>query len=404
MLEIVLSVLVVCGIVLILVAVLVVTGHLLGGSASYRVCVNGSRAFAAERGQKLLSVLARNRVFLPSACGGGGTCGHCKCRIPEGGGHVLETEKGLLSREELRAHYRLACQVKVREDMNIHLPDQVFQAAEYVCEVVSNHNVATFIKELVLRPPDSFKGFRAGEYVQLTVPEYELLFRGFEIDAPYRAHWQQQGLLDLRAANDEEVVRAYSIASYPREPGGIRFNVRAALPPPGKKKCLPGRASSYLFFLKPGDKVSLSGPYGEFLIRESGREMVYIGGGAGMAPLRSHLGDLFFNRRTQRKVSFWYGARSAKELLYDEEFRKLACTFSNFRYEAALSAALPEDDWSGEKGLIHEVVLRRYLQAHPAPEECEYYLCGPALMAGAVMAMLDGLGVPRQMISCDNFG
>ncbi len=406
MFVVVLSVLVFSGIIMFLVAALFVITRKLTSARTCRIGVNGfARSIEVSAGGKLLPVLAQHGIFLSSACGGGGVCGHCKCQVLQGGSGALATEKGLLSREELRQHYRLACQVRVREDMNIRVSERAFHSGPFVCEVVSNNNVATFIKELVLVPLASASpAFRAGEYLQISVPEYDLNFRDFVIEQDYYSQWQQQGWLEVRAVNDEPVIRAYSIASYPGERGGLRLNVRMALPPAGTKKGIPGRASSFLFSLKPGDRVMVSGPYGEFLIRDSDREMVYIGGGAGMAPLRSHLGDLFYNRKTQRRISFWYGARSRKELFYDEEFRRLACEFSNFRYETALSAPLAEDNWTGASGLIHQVVYDRYLQSHAEPEACEYYLCGPTAMIDAVMAMLDGLGVASEMISCDKFG
>ena len=402
----VLSVLVFSGIIMFLVSALVVIGRWLIRVEPCRIVVNGSsRKIETCAGERLLPVLAQNGIFLPSACGGGGSCGHCKCQVLEGGGSALATERGLLSREELRQHYRLACQVRVRDDMNIRVAEKAFHSGPFVCEVVSNNNVATFIKELVLAPAvGAFPAFRAGEYLQISVPEYDLNFRDFVIAQEHRLQWRQQGWLDVRAVNDEPVTRAYSIASYPGEQGGIRLNVRMALPPAGRKKRPPGRASAYLFSLKPGDQVMASGPYGEFLVQDSDREMVYIGGGVGMAPLRSHLGDMLYNRKTQRKISFWYGARSGKELFYDGEFRRLSLEHPCFRYEVALSAPLAEDNWPGATGFIHQVLYDRYLKNHCEPEECEYYLCGPAAMIDATVAMLDGLGVPPEMISCDNFG
>ncbi len=370
-----------------------------------RLIINdGSDPVVVDAGGSLLSALAERKVFLPSACGGAGTCGMCKCRVLEGGGEILPTETGLLSRKEQKAHYRLACQVKVRQDMRLLIPEEIFQIRKYDCRVRSNRNVATFIKELVLDLPQDDIGFKAGGYIQIDIPPYRLSFRDFDIDPEYRADWDKYHLWDLEASNDEPIFRAYSMANHPAEKGMVMLNVRIATPPPRTKGIPPGRASSYIFSLKPGDRVSISGPYGEFFIKDTDREMVYIGGGAGMAPLRSHLFHLFKTLKTPRKVSFWYGARSRREMFYHEEFMRIAEEFPNFSFNVALSEPLPEDRWDGPVGFIHQVLYDRYLKDHPEPEEVEYYLCGPPMMIAAVQKMLDSLGVPPEMIAFDSFG
>ncbi|MCK5178774.1 MAG: NADH:ubiquinone reductase (Na(+)-transporting) subunit F [Candidatus Omnitrophica bacterium] len=357
-------------------------------------------------GGTLLTALSNNKIFLPSACGGGGTCAMCKCQIVEGGGDILPTEKGLISRAEQKDYYRLACQVKVRQDMKILIPEEIFKIQKFDCVVRSNQNVATFIKELILElPAGQIMDFEAGGYIQIDIPEYQLSYKEFDIKEEYRPDWERYHLWDLKADNDEPIFRAYSMASYPAENNIVMLNVRIATPPPGKMHLPSGKASSYIFNLKPGDKVTISGPYGEFFIKDTKREMVYVGGGAGMAPMRSHLFHLLKTLQTRgRKISFWYGARSKREMFYDEEFKEIAKGFANFSYNVALSEALPEDHWTGLTDFIHSALYENYLKQHEEPEEIEYYLCGPPLMIDAVQKMLDSLGVPPEMIAFDSFG
>jgi Na+-transporting NADH:ubiquinone oxidoreductase subunit F len=357
-----------------------------------------------DAGGNLLSILSNNKIFLPSACGGGGTCGMCKCQIHEGGGDVLPTEKTHLTRKEIKEDWRIACQVKVKEDMVIHIPEEIFSIQKFVCEVISNHNVATFIKELKLKlPAGQHMDFQAGGYIQLYIPPYELNYTEFDIEKEYREDWDKYNLWDLKASNDEEIFRAYSMANYPAEEDIVLLNVRIASPPPGLN-VPPGIASSYIFNLKPGDKVTVSGPYGEFFIKDTEREMIYIGGGAGMAPMRSHLFHLFKTQKTKRNVSFFYGARSSREMFYDEEFQEINKNNPNFSYTIGMSEPLPEDNWKGPVGFIHQVAHEEYLGKHKNPDEIEYYLCGPPMMIDAVNKMLYNLGVDNEMIAYDVFG
>ena len=353
----------------------------------------------------LLSVLANNKIFVPSACGGVGTCAQCKVQALEGGGHILPTETGHINRKMQKQHYRLACQVKVRNDLKIHVPDEIFHIQKFDCTVRSNRNVATFIKELVLDlPPGQNLNFKAGGYIQIDITPYKLSFKDFDIEPQYRGDWDKFKLWDLKAHNEEPIFRAYSMANHPAEGNRVMLNVRIATPPPKDMSLPPGKASSYVFNLKPGDKATVSGPYGEFFIKDTKREMIYIGGGAGMAPMRSHLFHLFHTLKTRdRKVSFWYGARSMREMFYDEEFKEIAGNFSNFTYNVALSEPQPEDNWTGLTGFIHNAVYESYLKNHAEPEEIEYYLCGPPMMIAAVQKMLDSLGVPPEMIAFDIF-
>jgi Na+-transporting NADH:ubiquinone oxidoreductase subunit F len=388
-----------------------------------KIIVNGDEAnpLLVKPGSSLLSALSNKNLFLPSACGGGGTCAMCRCKVDEGGGDVLPTELNHLSRKEVAEHARLACQVKVRSDMRIRVPEEVFGIKKWECEVVSNYNVATFIKEFVVKLPEGeHLEFESGGYIQIDVPEIECDFKTIDITAhprmqdkkpdEYQAEWDKFKLWDLKMKNDEAQFRAYSMANHPAEGNIVMLNIRIATPPWDRAAnnwmaLNPGVCSSYVFTRKTGDKVTISGPYGEFFIKPTKREMVYIGGGAGMAPLRSHIFHLFHTLKTKdRKVSYWYGGRSLRELFYTEDFREIEKNYDNFSYHVALSEPLPEDNWTGDVGFIHNVVLNNYLKNHPEPEEIEYYLCGPPLMLSAVQKMLSDLGVPEENIAFDDFG
>lgn len=357
-------------------------------------------------GQTLLSALTEHKIFLPSACGGGGTCAMCKCKVMDGGGDILPTEEGHISRGEAAEGWRLACQVKVKNDMKIEVPDETFNIKKFQCKVRSNDNVATFIKELVLEIQNDSLNFKAGGYIQIDIPEFKnLSFKEFDIAEEYRGDWDKFKLWDIEANNPEPIFRAYSMANHPAEGDIVMLNVRIATPPPGKYgEIPPGIASSYIFNLKPGDDVTVSGPYGEFFVQETDREMMFIGGGAGMAPMRSHIFNQFHTLKTNRKTSFWYGARSVREMFYDEHFKQIADEFPNFTYNVALSEPQPEDNWTGYTGFIHNVILENYLKNHPAPEDIEYYMCGPPIMNKCVKDMLYNLGVEDEMIRLDEFG
>tara|TARA_Y100000992_G_C21228333_1_gene474115 strand:- start:9 stop:1235 length:1227 start_codon:yes stop_codon:yes gene_type:complete len=357
-------------------------------------------------GSTLLSVLAGQTIFLPSACGGGGTCAMCKCQVLEGGGDILPTETGHISRSEAKENWRLACQVKVKQDMKIHVPEEIFSIQKWEATVSSNENVATFIKELVLDLPKGENvNFQAGGYIQIDIPEYNINFNTFDVEKEYHPDWDKFKIWDLVAKNEEPIFRAYSMANHPAEGNRVMLNVRIATPPPPLWNDVPpGLASSYIFNLKAGDKVTISGPYGEFFIKDTDREMVYIGGGAGMAPMRSHLFHLFQTLKTNRKVSFWYGARSVREMFYDDQFKKIAEDYPNFSYNVALSEPMKEDNWSGYTGFIHQVLHDEYLAKHEDPTEVEFYMCGPPLMINACDGMLDSLGVEKEMIAYDSFG
>jgi len=391
--------------ILILVYILILAEKKLVAQGKIKILINEdeSKSLEINAGGNLLSVLADNKIFLPSACGGGGTCGMCKCQIIDGGGDVLPTEKSLLTRKQIKDDWRIACQVKVKQDMNIHVSDEIFSIQKFECEVISNDNVATFIKELKIKiPAGQHMDFQAGGYIQIYIPDYDLKYTEFDVEEMYRSDWDSYKIWDLKSSNDEEIFRAYSMANYPAEGDIVLLNVRIATPPPGKN-VPPGIASSYIFNLKPGDKVTVSGPYGEFFIRDTDREMIYIGGGAGMAPMRSHLFHLFETLETGRKVSFFYGARSLREMFYDDQFKKIAEKFPNFNYTVALSEPLPEDNWNGPVGFIHQVVQDDYLFKHEDPGEIEYYLCGPPMMIDAVNKMLYNMGVDNEMIAFDVF-
>ncbi len=368
------------------------------------------KEFGVSPGTTLLSTLSSQGIFLPSACGGGGTCAMCKCQVIEGGGSILPTETGFFTRKEQQDNWRLGCQVKVRNDMVIKVPEEVMGIKKWECEVISNRNVATFIKEFKVRLPEGESlDFRSGGYVQIDVPKVEVDFKKFEVEEEFRDEWDKFKMWDLKMKNSEETFRAYSMANHPAEGNIVMLNIRIATPPwdRGKgqfMKVNPGICSSYIFSRKAGDKVTISGPYGEFFIKDTGREMVYIGGGAGMAPLRSHIFHLFHTLKTNRKVTYWYGGRSKREIFYEDEFRQIEKQFPNFKFNIALSEPKKEDNWQGYTGFIHQVVYDEYLSKHEEPEDIEFYLCGPPMMNDAVMKMLYDLGVPNEMVDFDDFG
>ncbi|MBP7275940.1 MAG: NADH:ubiquinone reductase (Na(+)-transporting) subunit F [Kiritimatiellae bacterium] len=394
------------GLILLLVGGLAVASRTLAPGGPVRIEINeGSKEVQVDSGSTLLSALASEKIFLPSACGGGGTCAMCKCIVQEGGGEILPTETGHINRRMAKEGWRLACQLKVKRDLKIHVPAEVLDIRKFEGTVVSNRAVATFIKEFVVRLPEGMNlNFRAGGYIQIDIPPYELSFKDFDIEPRFRDAWDKFNLWDLKARNTEPMYRAYSMANHPAEGNIVMLNVRIATPPPSIPDAQPGLASSYIYSLKPGDKVVLSGPYGEFFAKETDREMCFIGGGAGMAPMRSHILDLFLNKHTKRTVTFWYGARSKREMFYDEDFKSIAAAHHNFRYTVALSEPVPEDEWTGPTGFIHKVLLDRYLKDHPDPTEIEFYLCGPPPMIAAVNRMLYDLGVEKDMIAYDEFG
>ena len=376
------------------------------GDAKILINSDEGKSPTIKPGGSLLSSLSAQNIFIPSACGGGGTCSQCKCQVINGGGEILPTEVPHFSRNEIKNNFRLACQVKVKGDMEIKIPDEIFSITKWECTVRSNANVATFIKELVLELPDGeMLDFESGGYIQIDIPKYKLEYSEFDIDNEYHEDWDKFKMWDLIAKNDNpEEFRAYSMANHPAEGNIVMLNVRIAHPPPQKWDAPPGIASSYIFNLKPGDKVTISGPYGEFFIKDTKREMVYVGGGAGMAPLRSHLFHLFHTLKTGRKVSYWYGARSKREMFYDDQFQAIQDKFPNFSYNVALSDPMKEDNWTGYTGFIHQVVLDNYLLKHEDPTEIEYYMCGPPMMNKAVTGMLYDLGVEDEMIDFDDFG
>ncbi len=405
-LEILVSVIAFTAVVLVIVAALLVAEKKLVAQGDLNINVNGEKDLTTGAGGNLLTTLSGQKIFLPSACGGGGTCAMCKCKVLEGGGEILPTETGYITRKEAQEGWRLACQVKIKEDMKIEVPEEVFGIKKFRCKVRSNENVATFIKELILEIQDGETlEFEAGGYIQIDIPEYKnLSYKSFDVEEEYRDEWDRYDLWQFTANNDEDCFRAYSMANHPAEGQIVMLNVRIASPPPNLPDAPPGIASSYIFDLKPGDEVIVSGPYGEFFQQQTQREMCFIGGGAGMAPMRSHLFDLFHTQKTDRKVSFWYGARSKREMFYDEQFKDIEKDFPNFTYRVGLSDPQPEDNWDGYVGFIHQVLLDNYLSNHPAPEDIEYYLCGPPMMNSAVFKMLDDLGVDDEMIRFDDFG
>lgn len=398
-------------ITLILVVALLYAKAKLVPSGNVKVVVNDEKQFEAPIGGTVLGTLQSQGIFLSSACGGSGSCGQCRCQVEEGGGNILPTEVGFFSRKQIKDHWRLGCQTKVKEDMVIRVPEEVFGVKSWECEVVSNNNVASFIKEFVVKLPEGEKlNFKPGSYAQIVIPEFDIKYSDMDIDDRFKSEWDKFKLWPLTCKNEEETIRAYSMANYPAEGNIITLNVRIATPPfdrstgTWKAGVKPGIASSYIFSLKPGDKVTMSGPYGDFHILETNNEMLYIGGGAGMAPLRAQLLHLFNTVKTGRKVSYWYGARSKNEIFYEEDFRAIEKEFPNFKFHIGLSEPRPEDNWTGMVGFIHQVIYDNYLKDHEAPEDIEYYMCGPGPMSNAVKVMLDNLGVPKENILFDDFG
>ncbi|MDO8897262.1 MAG: NADH:ubiquinone reductase (Na(+)-transporting) subunit F [Bacteroidales bacterium] len=398
-------------VIMLLVGLLLYARKKLTPQGKVKITINDEKELEVDPGSTLLTTLSNNKIFLPSACGGGGTCAMCKCQVFEGGGSILPTEKGYFSRKEQQTNWRLGCQVKVRENMKIGVPPEVFGIKKWECEVVSNHNVATFIKEFVVKLPEGENlDFLSGGYIQIDVPKIEVDFsKDIDVEEEYRDEWDKFNMWSLKMKNSEEIFRAYSMANHPAEGNIVMLNIRIATPPWDRKtngfmKVNPGICSSFIFSRKPGDKVMVSGPYGEFHIKPTKREMMFIGGGAGMAPMRSHLFHLFHTEKTDRKTTFWYGGRSRRELFYMEDFEDIEKNFPNFKFNVALSEPRPEDNWTGPVGFIHQVILDNYLKQHPEPEDIEYYLCGPPMMNAAIFKMLDDLGVPNEMIAFDDFG
>ncbi|WP_237056052.1 NADH:ubiquinone reductase (Na(+)-transporting) subunit F [Microbulbifer sediminum] len=404
-LEIILGVAMFTVIVLALVAVILVARSRLVNTGDVNILVNGEKTLTVPAGGKLLQTLAANNLFLASACGGGGSCAQCVCKVTAGGGDMLPTEAAHFTPREAKEGKRLSCQVAVKQDMEIEVPEEVFGVKQWECTVESNPNVATFIKELTLKLPEGENvDFRAGGYVQLEAPPHHVKFSDFDIEEEYRGDWENFGFFNLESKVSEPVVRAYSMANYPEEKGVVKFNIRIATPPPRTEGVPPGQMSSYVFNLKPGDTIRVYGPFGEFFAKDTDNEMVFIGGGAGMAPMRSHIFDQLKRLNSTRKISFWYGARSLREMFYEDDYNGLQEEFDNFQWHVALSDPQPEDNWSGYTGFIHNVVYENYLKDHPAPEDCEYYMCGPPMMNAAVINMLKDLGVEDDNIMLDDFG
>ena len=392
-------------IVLALVVVILAARAKLVSSGDVNIVINGERTLTVPAGGKLLQTLAANNVFLSSACGGGGTCAQCKCIVESGGGEMLPTEESHFTKREAKAGWRLSCQTPVKQDMHIEVEESVFGVKKWECTVESNPNVATFIKELTLRLPEGESvDFRAGGYVQLECPPHVVNYKDFDIQPEYRGDRDNPNQKKNKTKNKKPMIRAYSMANYPDEKGIVKFNIRIASPPPCKYLLPSGKMSSWVFNLKPGDKVTVYGPFGEFFAKETDAEMVFIGGGAGMAPMRSHIFDQLKRLKSKRKISFWYGARSLREAFYVEEYDQLAAENPNFEWHLALSDPQPEDNWQGLKGFIHNVLYEQYLKDHPAPEDCEFYMCGPPMMNAAVIKMLLDLGVERENILLDDFG
>lgn len=411
------SQLIIVAIIVFLVVTMILVGLLLyvkaklSPSGVVTLTINGEKEIEVEQGASILSTLSNNKIFLPSACGGGGTCGLCKCQVIEGGGTILPTETGFFTRKEQSADWRLGCQVKIKEDMKIIVPEEVMGIKKWECKVISNRNVATFIKEFVVKLPEGENlNFKSGGYIQIDIPTCEVDFKTqIDVEPEYHEDWDKLNIWDLKMVNPEPAFRAYSMANHPAEGNIIILNVRIATPPWDRAKGTfmnvnPGVCSSYIFSRKPGDKVTISGPYGEFFLHDTNSEMMFIGGGAGMAPMRSHIFHLFHTLKTNRKVTFWYGARSKKEVFYEEDFRTIEREFPNFTFTIALSEPKPEDEWTGATGFIHQVIYDSYLKNHEVPEDIEYYLCGPPVMNAAVTKMADSLGVPSEMVMFDDFG
>ena len=392
-------------IVLSLVTIIIYARSKFVSSGEVSININGEKNIKVPAGGKLLQALAAEKLFVPSACGGSGTCAQCKVKIHSGGGSILPTEEGLINKKDASCGSRLSCQVAVKQDMEIEVPEEVFGVKKWECNVRSNDNVATFIKELILELPKGEEvNFKAGGYIQIEAPAYKLSYKDFDIAKEYHEDWDRFKIWDVSSEVNESIERAYSMANYPEEKGIVMLNVRIATPPPGSSGIPAGKMSSYIFNLKKGDKVTISGPFGEFFARETKKEMIFIGGGAGMAPMRSLIFDQFRRIKSDRKASFWYGARSKKEMFYVDDFNKLDKDNENFSWHIALSDSPPEDKWKGHKGFIHNILFEQYLKDHPAPEDCEYYLCGPPIMNQSVIDMLIDLGVDRDDIMLDDFG
>jgi len=405
MLEVFLGVVMFTVVVLALVMLILAAKARLVASGDVSISINDQKTVTVPAGGKLLGALSDAGILVSSACGGGGTCAQCKVNVLDGGGDILPTEKTHINKKQAQEGCRLSCQVAVKQDMRVEVPPEAFETKKWKCKVRSNHNVATFIKEFVLELPEGEDvGFKAGGYIQIECPPHVADYKNFDIDEEYHGDWDKYNIWQYVSKVDETVTRAYSMANYPGEKGIIMLNIRVASPPPRLPDVPPGKMSSYIFSLKPGDEATISGPYGDFFIKDSDAEMIYIGGGAGMAPLRSHIFELFKNHKTNRKVSYWYGGRSARELFYEDHFREIEKEFPNFKFNIALSDPQPEDNWDGYTGFIHQVLLEEYLRDHPAPEDIEYYICGPPMMNAAVFQMLDDLGVEKENIAYDDFG
>jgi Na+-transporting NADH:ubiquinone oxidoreductase subunit F len=403
--EIILGVAMFTVVILALVAFILAARSKLVASGDVNIEINGEKTITVPAGDKLLQTLSNAGLFLPSACGGGGSCAQCKCVVSDGGGSMLPTEEAHFTRREANEGWRLSCQAPVKQDMKVEVPEEVFGVKRWECTVESNPNVATFIKELTLRLPEGENvDFKAGGYVQLECPPHVVKYSDFDVEEEYRGDWERFGLYQYTSEVKEPLIRAYSMANYPEEQGVVKFNIRIASPPPGSSDIPPGKMSSYVFNLKAGDKISVYGPFGEFFAKETKAEMVFIGGGAGMAPMRSHIFDQLKRIHSDRKISFWYGARSLKECFYDDEYDQLAADNDNFDWHLALSDPQPEDNWDGLTGFIHNVLYEQYLKDHEAPEDCEFYMCGPPMMNMAVVKMLEDMGVEPENIMLDDFG
>ncbi|MDH7590269.1 MULTISPECIES: NADH:ubiquinone reductase (Na(+)-transporting) subunit F [Serratia] len=405
--EIILGVAMFTTIVMVLVLLILFAKSKLVNTGDIAVEINGDldKSFHAPAGDKLLNVLSSQGIFVSSACGGGGSCGQCRVVIKEGGGDILPTELSHINKREAKEGCRLACQVNVKQNLKIELPEEIFGVKKWECEVISNDNKATFIKELKLKIPDGEDvPFRAGGFIQIEAPAHDISYADFDVPQEYRGDWDKFNLFRYRSTVNDTTVRAYSMANYPEEKGIIMLNVRIATPPPNNPDVPPGIMSSYIWSLKAGDKVTISGPFGEFFAKETNAEMIFIGGGAGMAPMRSHIFDQLKRLNSKRKITFWYGARSLREMFYEDDFNQLQAENENFTWHVALSDPQPEDNWTGYTGFIHNVLLENYLRNHPAPEDCEFYMCGPPMMNAAVIKMLKDLGVEDENIMLDDFG